>query len=94
MFARKPKSAPDNQSPDVLLQASRALQKQLEENKYPLQLQLDDGPPELVEIANIVNAALHPDEQEDVLQASADHMLDYSGNTPYDLNYRLLVRYS
>lgn len=44
---------------------------------------------------NILNSwasKLHPEEYDTVLQAFADHMLDHSGNTPYDLEYRLLLK--
>jgi PAS domain S-box-containing protein len=35
---------------------------------------------------------LHPDDKEWVLQAFHDHMTDYSGNTPYDLEYQLQLK--
>ena len=33
--------------------------------------------------------SLHPDDKERVLKAFKDHIMDYSGKTPFDLEYRL-----
>ncbi|MDD2233859.1 MAG: PAS domain-containing protein [Desulfitobacteriaceae bacterium] len=35
---------------------------------------------------------LHPDDKEWVLQAFHDHIIDHSGNTPYDLEYQLQLK--
>jgi FOG: PAS/PAC domain len=35
---------------------------------------------------------LHPDDKEWVLKAFNDHMTDYSGNTPYDVEYQLQLK--
>jgi PAS domain S-box-containing protein len=35
---------------------------------------------------------LHPDDKEWVLKAFSDHMTDYSGSTPYDVEYRLQMK--
>lgn len=35
---------------------------------------------------------LHPNDKDWVLKAFADHMLDYSGRTPYDLEYQLQLK--
>jgi PAS domain S-box-containing protein len=35
---------------------------------------------------------LHPNDKDWVLQAFADHMLDYSGRTPYDVEYQLQLK--
>nr|WP_322907269.1 PAS domain-containing protein [Paenibacillus sp. SGZ-1009] len=35
---------------------------------------------------------LHPDDQGWVLQAFSDHLLDHSGRTPYDIQYRLQLK--
>ncbi|NHN31511.1 methyl-accepting chemotaxis protein [Paenibacillus agricola] len=35
---------------------------------------------------------LHPDDSDWVLEAFGKHMLDYSGKTPFDLEYRLLLK--
>lgn len=35
---------------------------------------------------------IHPDEKEWVLEAFAKHLLDYSGRTPYDIEYRLRLK--
>lgn len=35
---------------------------------------------------------LHPEDKEFSMEAFAKHLLDYSGNTPFDLNYRLQLK--
>lgn len=35
---------------------------------------------------------LHPEDKDKTLQAFADHLNDYSGRTPYDLEYRLQLK--
>jgi hypothetical protein len=35
---------------------------------------------------------LHPEESEFTLQAFADHLLDFSGKQPYDIEYRLQLK--
>ena len=47
------------------------------------------------EFPNVLNSwsdKLHPDDKERSLDAFASHLLDRSGNTPYDLEYRLLKK--
>jgi PAS domain S-box-containing protein len=44
---------------------------------------------------NVLNSwsdKLHPEDKEKTLDAFAKHLLDRTGNTPYDLNYRLLKK--
>lgn len=38
------------------------------------------------------SSKLHPEEKEGVLKALVDHLNDYSGNTPYDIEYRLRTK--
>ncbi|AJS59605.1 methyl-accepting chemotaxis protein [Paenibacillus sp. IHBB 10380] len=38
------------------------------------------------------SSRLHPEDHERTIQAFADHMNDHSGQTPYDLDYRLLLK--
>jgi len=35
---------------------------------------------------------IHPDEQEYTLDAFSSHLLDHSGRTPYDIEYRLKLK--
>lgn len=44
---------------------------------------------------NLLNSwasRLHPDESESVIQALVNHLLDHTGRTPYDIEYRLLTK--
>ncbi|OXM82783.1 methyl-accepting chemotaxis protein [Paenibacillus rigui] len=44
---------------------------------------------------NVLNSwasRIHPEDQEWVMNAFSDHLIDHSGNTPYDIEYRVLMK--
>ncbi|WP_172255696.1 methyl-accepting chemotaxis protein [Saccharibacillus deserti] len=43
-------------------------------------------------VFNSWSSRLHPEDAERTIQAFAEHMNDYSGRTPYDLDYRLQLK--